>query len=216
MDIKTLVFDYNGTLIDDRWLCLELLNKMLRSSGHPEVSEERYLEIFTFPIIDYYRKAGFLFPPEGKDDFDGLAKGFDQEYRVRFKECSLFPDVIETLTKYRGRKRLILLSATKTSSLIEQAKTLGILSYFDGVIGIGDIFAKSKLEEAKLYFSLHSEIDLASTLFIGDTVHDVEVGKALKGQTAVVSRGHQSKKVLLASHPDFFFPTLKSLSAEIK
>ena len=59
-----ILWDWNGTLLDDTEISRGVLNGLLSRRGLPTVSLERYREIFTFPIIDYYRKAGFDFSVE--------------------------------------------------------------------------------------------------------------------------------------------------------
>jgi phosphoglycolate phosphatase len=209
INADTLVFDFNGTLIDDRNLCLSLLNGMLQSSHHEPVTFERYLDIFTFPIIDYYRKAGFVFKPQGPDDFDVLAKRFDHDYTARFSEASLFPDVITTLTRYQGKKRLIVLSATKQDNLESQLNALGLLSYFDTIIGIKDIYGASKLQEARDFFAKNA-FDPSRTVFIGDTLHDDEVAVALHAHSILVTRGHQSVTRIEEGKSDLSAPSLRA------
>ncbi len=210
MSFDTLVFDFNGTIIDDLDFCVDVLNDMLTKHDHKAVTKQEYLDVFTFPIIEYYRKAGFLFPPLGTDDFEELAVDFDTQYNQGFKDCQMFEDIIPFLKKYQGKKRLIVLSATKTSTLLEELKQLKILSYFDGIIGTDDIYGASKLDQARRYFS-SNPYNPDSTLFIGDTLHDQEVGKDLKGKTALIYRGHQSKSVLEKGKPDFLLPTIEDL-----
>lgn len=208
----TLVFDFNGTLVDDVERCLDLLNEMLAASSHPPVSRERYLDIFTFPIIEYYRQAGFRFKPEGEDDFPKLAAWFTKEYVDGFPSLSLFPDALTTLRYFHGKKRLILLSATQSALLLQECETLGIDGYFDAILGIEDIYAHSKLDVGRAYFAKHSEdIDPCRTLFIGDTLHDKEVGEALGGDVLIVHRGHQSLRRLKEGGAKNLLPDLASL-----
>jgi len=214
MKIDTLVFDFNGTIINDVDLCLDILNKMLTSCNHKTVTKEEYLHMFTFPIIDYYVKAGFDLGPNGKDSFEKLAVVFDQSYRSRFNEIKLFNDVVPTLKKYKENKRLILLSATKQINLEHQVDKLNLTSFFDSVIGINDIYASSKLEQAKIYFSSHM-FDPSTTLFIGDSLHDNDVGEELHSHTALIYRGHQAKDVLQKGHQEFLLPDLSSLDSII-
>ena len=94
MVVDNILFDFNGTLVNDLELCLNLLNDMLVYCKHNRVSKEEYLNIFTFPVIEYYKKAGFVFP---KDDFDSLAKYFIKEYSRLNKYCPLQDGVIEIL-----------------------------------------------------------------------------------------------------------------------
>ena len=58
----TVLWDWNGTLLDDAALCCELLNTMLARHGYAPVgSMEAYRQVFCFPIETYYRRAGFDF-----------------------------------------------------------------------------------------------------------------------------------------------------------
>ncbi len=209
INAEYIVFDFNGTLIDDIDICLFLLNKMLKEKGHDgNIEKDRYLSIFTFPIIDYYESAGFKFP---EDDFPQLAKEFDLDYRNGFNDLKLFDDVVEVLDFFKKKnKKLIVLSATKQSSLDEELKQKGIYDFFDVVIGIKDIYGRSKVEEAIAFFS-SKNIDMNDVVFIGDTLHDNEVAERLKGHSILVARGHQSKERLQAASNALIVDTLKEL-----
>jgi len=189
-DFDTLVLDFNGTILVDRELCVEILNEMLTLQGHKTVTLEEYLHIFTFPIIEYYRRAGFKLAPEGDEDFDFLANIFVREFNARFPRLSIFSDAETFLQTFQGKKKLVLLSASEQKALENQLEHFGILKYFDSVIGIKDIYAASKLSEAKKYFD-ENKTDMSKVLFIGDTLHDEEVAKALGASCLFVSRGHQ-------------------------
>ena len=57
--IKNVFFDFNGTLIDDIDLTLDIENKLLVQRGLNAVTKEFYLDNFCFPVINYYKKSGF-------------------------------------------------------------------------------------------------------------------------------------------------------------
>lgn len=205
---NTLVFDFNGTLVDDIDICLELLNKMLKERNHDgNISKEKYFSIFTFPIIEYYRRAGFVFP---EDDFDALAVEFHQDYENAFPLQKPFPDVIDVLNHFKKNKRLMVLSATKQDQLENELKILGIYEYFEEIIGIKDILGKSKINEAKDFFS-REEIDPNDVVFVGDTLHDAEVAKEIGGHSILISRGHQNLETLQQSKNSLILNTLEEL-----
>ena len=54
---KYIFLDFNGTIIDDVDLCLDLLNQILENQKKEKVSKERYKDIFTFPVQIYYELA---------------------------------------------------------------------------------------------------------------------------------------------------------------
>lgn len=189
MKYKYIVFDFNGTIIDDVQLCLDLLNEMLEIQNLPKVSLKKYKDIFTFPIIEYYKKAGFTFE---KTSFKEMSEWFVKKYQPLSFSCNLFPhikDIILTL-KARGYK-VILLSASQIDNLKEQTDKFKITHLFDDILGIDNIEARSKYEIAKKYFD-SKNVNMKECLFIGDSVHDYEVGSSLGGDVILVTYGHQS------------------------
>ena len=190
---KCIFLDFNGTVLDDVDLCLNLLNHMLAEKGHKTVNIDEYKEVFTFPIIEYYKKAGFDFSTY---TFEELAEYFIVEYtRRNVTEAFIFSDVIDFINDIRKEGyKVILCSASKKVLLLDQLKDFNI-EVFDDVIALSNHYAVSKLELAKEYV-LEQNIDLKNSYFIGDTVHDAEVGLACGLNVVLVDRGHQSERVL--------------------
>ena len=193
MKYKYIIFDFNGTIIDDVQLCLDLLNEILKLEELPLVDMEKYKNIFTFPIIEYYKRAGITFE---KHSFKELSTWFVNKYQPLSFECSLYQGIVETITKLKQNGyKVILLSASQIDNLVEQTQKFGITHLFDKILGIDNIEAKSKLEIARNYFKEH-EINMRECLFVGDSTHDYEVGNSLGGDVVLISYGHQSKEVL--------------------
>ena len=192
--MKYIFLDFNGTVLDDVDLCLNLLNRMLTEKGHKPVSYDNYKEIFQFPVIEYYKKVGFTF--EGYS-FEELADYFIDEYTRRNNaECKIFEDFKDFVDLlHASGYKVVLCSASKLNLLIDQLNEFKIIQYFDDVIGLDNHHATSKLELAKDYV-LQRNIDLKSSYFVGDTTHDAEVGMALGVKVILVERGHQSRRVL--------------------
>lgn len=190
-----IVFDWNGTIVNDVSLCYELLNKMLIECHHEPVSFNRYRDIFTFPIIKYYEEAGFSFSPNGTDSFLDLANEFREDYENKFPSLPLFDDVLDVLNALKKDYPIYLVSATKKNLLLEEVNEKKLSKYFDGISGIEDIFGASKEESAKHFFLSHN-LDPKDALFVGDTLHDEEVSSIFGASCALISRGHQSLKVL--------------------
>ena len=72
-----ILWDWNGTLLDDVEICRAVLNGMLGRRGIAPVSLDRYREIFTFPIREYYRLAGFDF---SRESYETLAEEYMRIY----------------------------------------------------------------------------------------------------------------------------------------
>ena len=191
--VKHVFIDFNGTLLNDIDLCLSLLNKMLKEQNKELVGIDKYKEIFTFPVKDYYVKAGIDFNIES---FESLAHKFMDEYVIEYKKCKLYDGVIDTLDYLRKKGlKLYILSASKQSILDEQCEYYNLTPHFDNIIGIKTIYANSKEDVAK-EFIYNLDIDKSEALFIGDTLHDNEVANIVGINSILVACGHQSRNVL--------------------
>ena len=191
---KYIFLDFNGTVLDDVDLCLNLLNEMLYAKENKTVDMNEYKHVFDFPIIKYYIAAGFDF---SKYTFEELANYFIVEYGKRNVTESKIYDDLEGFVlaiKKLGYK-VVICSASQKAMLLQQLKHFGIYHLFDDVIGLDNHYAASKLELAKEYVA-NQEIDLANSYFIGDTTHDNEVGEACGLKVILIDRGHQAEDVL--------------------
>lgn len=194
---KYVIFDFNGTIIDDVDLCLNLLNKMLVENGYKEVTLERYRNIFTFPIKKYYELAGFDFT---KDDYNKLAIEFINAYQPASLKCNLYAGCRELFRDLKEKGyHLIVLSASERTNLIEQMTHFQILDYFDDILGLDNIHAVSKVMIGVEYLTTH-QISPNEVVMIGDTLHDKEVADEMGIDIILVSQGHQSHEVLSVEH----------------
>ena len=192
---KYIFLDFNGTVLDDVDLCLELLNDLLDRNGNkPHVSLDKYLKIFGFPVIDYYVRAGLDFSIE---PFSLMADYFIEEYTNRnVKECHIYDDFLEFVDiMHNAEYKIVLCSASEYKRLHDQLVSFGIDRCFDDVIGLDNYHAKSKLDIAKNYIE-SNHINPKQLYFIGDTDHDALVGNACGGNVILVSRGHQAREIL--------------------
>ena len=194
--VDTVILDFNGTILDDLDLCFNVLNEMLNMYNHPSVTKEQYLNIFTFPVIEYYRVAGFNFDNE---PFDELAPIFINKYQPNSLKCPLHKGVVDMIKKWRSEnKKIVLLSASKRNLMMEQLEHFKIIDLFDEILGTDTINAVGKEYLAKEYLE-KNHVDKETTIMIGDTLHDDEVADVLGISSFLVAKGHQSKERLLKS-----------------
>ncbi len=185
----TIIWDWNGTLLDDAELCRTAINKMLKVRELPELSMDIYRDVFTFPVIEYYKVIGFDF---SKEDWDPVAMEFIDLYLKALPGCGLTPFAAETLEAFHKKGyRQAIISAMQHDELIKSVSTLGIHQYFDFIGGIGDHYAHSKTDNARTYLKL-AGLNPEQITLIGDTIHDSEVATELQCKCMLVATGHQS------------------------
>ena len=190
---KTIIWDWNGTLLDDIDLSLNSVNILLEERNLPILSVERYKDIFRFPVIEYYKDAGFDFE---KEPFEVPAKQYVRIYREGVSSVRLFPDVVDTLTYLKEQGyRLIVLSAMRDDNLKLMIEYAGIAHFFDGIFGIKDNYAREKISLGK---QLVSDLNLnpSECLMVGDTIHDAEVSEHCGFNCILYTGGHVSRQRL--------------------
>jgi phosphoglycolate phosphatase len=185
-----VIWDWNGTLLNDVSLCISSMNRMLERRSMPLLCLDQYRDIFTFPVKKYYFRVGFDF---SIDSFEDLSHEYISQYGISSEQCCLFPGVLEVLhfLKKKGVSQIIL-SAMEQRSLERQVMNKDIDHYFDDIIGLGDIYAKGKIEAGKEYFLKNGKKESEKSVLIGDTYHDFEVAKALNCKSILINNGHQN------------------------
>lgn len=193
---KHIIWDWNGTLLDDAWLCVEIMNGMLAQRDLPPLTLERYEQIFDFPVMDYYRKLGFDFAVE---PFVKLSDEFMATYNRRMRECPLRAGTRDVLAT--GQRRGItqsILSAMMQDTLNILLDHFALREFFTSVTGLDNHHAAGKLALAQDWIAAQN-LPRTAILFVGDTVHDVEVAQALGVDCVYIHSGHHSRERLAAA-----------------
>ena len=192
----TVVWDWNGTLLDDVSVCLAVMNDMLRRRGRPTLTLERYREIFTFPVRDYYGPAGLDLD---KEPFEALAVKYMAGYRRSSRACCLAPGALEALSALDAMgAEQVLASASRLDDLQCQLAEQGLAGRFAAVLGMGDDLGGGKAGLAAAYLK-ENGIDKKDVWFVGDTLHDLDVARSIGCRCVLLSSGHQSRGRLAAS-----------------
>ena len=207
-----VVWDFNGTLLDDAALCLGTVNGMLTRRGIAPLTPRRYRAIFDFPVEDYYRRAGFDLE---REPFAPLAVEFVEAYNRERESCPLQKGALAALELVRkaGIPQVIL-SATQREMLAEQVAQLGIGGYFRELVGTDDIHARGKLEVGLAWLARRG-IDPAAALYIGDTTHDADLARAMGMPCLLVPGGHHSLGRLQARREAVTLPRPSALPSAL-
>ena len=194
-----VIWDWNGTLLNDVDLCVRVINGILTTHSLPLLTRETYRSNFRFPIIEYYRTLGFDF---SKVPFETVAMQFINSYNPQAIHCSLFDGARELLEAIGvAKKKQSILSAAHQSHLDELTRHHRIESHFVNICGLGDHYAGGKIERGK---ELLKKLDTPKSrcVLIGDTDHDVEVAHELGIDVVVLADGHQDLERLRKVHPN--------------
>jgi phosphoglycolate phosphatase len=189
MRYRHVIWDWNGTLLDDAWLCVEILNELLGNAGLRPLTVEEYRADFSFPVQGFYERRGFDFKTHS---FDEVSQRYISAYNQRRYECRLQPDTATTLARLReaGLEQSVL-SAYHEDTLREAVTHYGLAGFFTRLSGLDNIRADGKVARGKIHLraiELHEAPH--AVLLIGDTAHDHEVAAAIGADCLLLHHGH--------------------------
>ncbi len=190
MKYSHIIWDFNGTILNDVQTGIDAVNVLLNRYGKKPIKDlDFYRRTFCFPVIDYYDSIGLE-----RENFDTYAPEWFYEYSLLEPSAPIFEGVIDAMKffKENGYSQC-LLSATERVMLEKQATRLGIIQYFDELIGQDTIEAHGKAGAAVEFAKREKP---AKALVIGDTLHDFEVAKAINADCILLTWGHQDRERL--------------------
>lgn len=189
-----IIWDWNGTILDDAWLCVEVMNEVLSSKGLPLINISSYRDSFCFPVKKYYKKLGFNFDDE-KFEIVGLI--FIKKYLKRKFEPKIFPQFIKTVEMLISNNiSHSILSAQDQETLMETTRFYDVDKYFSNIIGLDNQYASGKITQG-INLLKKLKYNKERILIIGDTKHDGEVALALGIDCLLLNCGHNDDSQLI-------------------
>ncbi len=188
MRFQHIIWDWNGTLLDDTQAGVNAVNAMLAARRLPTLDVATYREVFGFPVKDFYRAVGFRLEAE---DWDAMAREFHDRF-LADTTLRLHADATRALACFRtaGVGQSVL-SASEQSILDTMLTDFGVAHYFDIIFGVDNLYGHSKLELGRALLTRIARPP-KTVLMIGDSLHDYEVAEDLGVPCLLIAQGHQS------------------------
>jgi len=210
MQIKAVVFDASGTLLDDIvtvWRANLAAYAALGFEGPGTLEDFR--AAFRLPIFEFHRANGI--PP-------GLLAEVDRVFRESYPrfapEVTVFPEVEEVLSAL-AKTDMVLGVASNIPSLFlrEHLNKLGIDGYFAAVTGQEDCDEQKPSPKPILATVEKLGVRPEEAVYVGDMEEDIIAGKRAGTLTAAIVRdkGYHPRWRLQRQSPDCFINNLKEL-----
>ena len=208
--IKNYIFDFDGTLMDTSGVILSTIKATIKDMGLPEKTDDECRSIIGIRTDE----AGRYLYPELDISNKEFARVFRANYDRLQKDANekAFPGVIDSLTKLRDNGcRLAIASSRRLVSLSDYLKGLGIIDWFDIVVG-ADSVTKGKPDPEPVLTVLKTlGWNADDTLVVGDADVDIMMGNAAGCMTCAVTYGNGSIASLKAAQPDYMIDDFKDL-----
>ena len=201
----SIIWDWNGTIVDDAFVFIKIMNSFLNERDLPLISLKDYQRFFVFPVKNYYINLGFDFT---KESFEALSHEFISEYKKAMFSPGLVNGVRSLINSLNKEKITQAIVSAQENNLLKKAVNYYKLNKsFVCIQGTDNYKAVGKIDIAQKVFNTHLKSS-KKTILIGDTEHDAEVAKALCIDCCLVSYGHSSKERLEKTG----FPVVSSVS----
>ncbi len=193
-----LVWDWNGTLLNDLDLVVACTNAVFVSEGGPTVTAAEHRVRFRRPIADYY--AEVLGRAVDGENFGRLDKIFHEAYRAGLTSCALAADATAAIAAWPGSQSL--LSMWFHDELVPAVRTYGLAGRFSRVDGLrAEVGGDHKAESLVRHLD-ELGVDGRSVVLIGDSIDDADAALSVGGRAVLYAGGFTDRARLDASgHP---------------
>lgn len=215
MTKNLIIWDWNGTLLDDTALCVRAINAVLQRFDKPQVSIAQFQEHYTIPMIATYEALGFTLDEIMTSRLE-IWQLWRSVYDAASTEIPLRSGAQEALTALRRHGvRNVVLSNHLLEDINAHAARLGINEHFSAVLANTDLEATTMNRRAKSdRLREYMERERSSgAVVVGDTVEEIEIGRALGQTTIALTGGTCSQNRLESAKPDFLIHDLGEMPA---
>ena len=192
MKYSHILWDWNGTLLNDVDISIECVNILLGDLGLEATNLSEYYDMMEVPMQKYYEN---LFIKKGaKFEYKLCTMNFQKNYPRLIHKAKLMTNALEILQfiKQKGAKQYIVSSFEKTR-LLEYVKMFALESFFEEISGDDDIHVGSKSNRA---IDIVKGVAREKILYIGDTGADFITARDVGCDCILLSKGHQKKSEL--------------------
>jgi phosphoglycolate phosphatase-like HAD superfamily hydrolase len=183
--VKHLIWDWNGTLLDDLDLVVAATNASLASVGGPRVTVDEHRRDFCRPLATYYsRVLGRQISPA---EFATLDQAFHDAYRRGLADCHLAADAMTAIGRWTGSQSL--LSMFFHHELVPVVQRHGLVEHLRRVDGLRDpVGGGPKTPHLKAHLEALS-VPAEDCVLIGDSVDDAEAATAVGARIVLYGGG---------------------------
>lgn len=193
-----LIWDWNGTLLDDLTLVVAATNASLASVGGPSVTADEHRRDFRRPVWAYYEYV--LGRSITEDEFATLDRAFHDAYRSGLSSTALAADARDAMTAWAGTQSL--LSMWFHHELVPLVGSYGLHTRLMRVDGLRDrLGGGSKAPHLRAHLDMLG-LKGSDCVLIGDSIDDAHAAHEVGAEIVLYTGGFTDAERLQATgHP---------------
>jgi len=202
--MKTLIFDFDGTLVDSMQLYVHGLNAVGADFGLPKIDKHNLQEMKQSSIKDVMKKYGI-----GPVKLTKLISTVNKNVKQEIMTAKFFPKIKPLLVKLAKKYQLGILTSNHVENVVDFLKKQDFEGIFDFVYASKNLFGKDKVLSGllKKYHLKKQEV-----LYFGDEVRDIEACQKMQIKIVAVTWGFNEKKLLASKNPDYLFSSPQEIA----
>ena len=216
MNIRLIIFDFDGTLGDTRRNIVMTLQQTMQEMHLPLIDEARCAATIGLTLKDSFKT---LFPQLIDEEAEECAATYRRIFEVNKKKMvpQLFPHVAETLAELQRRGiTMSVASSRNMTSLRGFLKDMGIEQYISYVLGAEDV-TKPKPDPEPVLKTLEAmNIPASEALVVGDMPVDILMGRNAGTRTCGVTYGNASRQQLEEAGANFVIDDMEELIENVE
>jgi phosphoglycolate phosphatase len=216
---KALLIDLDGTLVNPTQALLEAATAGFIAIGATEYNPHIGIEIAR--RMEQNQPVHDLFSPEQRKP--QVVKKFlhayiDAYYVSTINKTTPMPKVYETLqTLSRTRPlALVTLRSIPKKQITKELQKLKLLPYFKTVITAMDVKKPKPFPDAVIKAAQQLGVSVHNCAIIGDSIVDIQAGKAANAKTIAVLTGLYTRQELEKENPDLIIPDINHLPQHLQ
>ncbi|MFS0688724.1 pyrophosphatase PpaX [Sporosarcina sp. 179-K 8C2 HS] len=204
--ITTLLFDFDGTLLDTNELIIQTFQTVL-NAHYPGRFEREDILPFLGPTL--------------KETFDSIDPAKSEELINEYRTWNLanhdafaseFDGVSDTLVQLKNAGfKMAIVSTKRNDTIMKGLKLMPAGNVFDTIVGLDDVKHPKPHPEPLLLAMERLNSTPQETLMIGDNIHDILGGKNAGVRTAGVAWSAKGEKFIREQEPDFVLQHISDL-----
>lgn len=205
MKIHTILFDLDGTLIDTNEL---IITSFLHTFEHYKLpmTREETLAFIGPSLKDTFDNVD----PEKTEEMIQVYREHNLQHHDNFVEA--YPYVVEALKRLKEANIKLGIVTTKMRTGVNMGlKLVGLEGLFDTIITLDDVTHEKPHPEPVIKAMNELDANAASTLMVGDNIHDIAAGQNAGVMTAGVAWSIKGKETLAKLKPTYMLEDIRDL-----
>ena len=211
MNIRLIIFDFDGTLGDTRQNIVTTMQMTIEELHLPSRSEEECAATIGLPLAGCFRT---LFPDIQEELITRCAETYRRVFNENLKNIrpEAFPGVVETLAILHQKGFTLTIASSRSHiSLMELTRNMDIAGYISYILGADDVKEAKPKPEPVLKTLAEMNYDAGESLVVGDMAVDIQMGANAGAKTCGVTWGNGSKDELEEAGATFIIDRIEDL-----